>query len=96
VPPVDLFKLSSKNIKLMRPSMPGYLTTKEEMNGYTAELFELLRKDKVKSRVHRVYDLKDVAQAHLDLEGRKTVGKLLLRVRGTESSSTRGSTCYTK
>lgn len=78
----------------MRPSMPGYLTTKEERDGYTTELFELLRKGKVKSRVHKVYDLKDVAQAHLDLEGRKTVGKLLLHVQGKESSTTKGSKCY--
>ena len=39
---------------------------------------QLLEEGKVDVRVHHVYDLKYVAQAHADLEGRKTTGKLLL------------------
>ncbi|KAK4186424.1 hypothetical protein QBC35DRAFT_501330 [Podospora australis] len=78
--PVDLFKLMAKNIKIMRPSMPNYITTEEERKEFTTELFDLLLTGKVHTHIHKVYDLKGVAEAHTDLEGRKTTGKLLLRV----------------
>ncbi|KAK3307121.1 uncharacterized protein B0T15DRAFT_165490 [Chaetomium strumarium] len=80
VPPVDLFKLGAKNLKLMRPRVFGYIETQEELDSYTRELFDLLLAGKVKVKIHEVYPLKDVARAHSDLEGRKTTGKLLLKV----------------
>ena len=60
--------------------MVGYIVTPEEWTGYTSELFDLIQTGKVKLSIHKTYDLKDVAQAHSDLEGRKTTGKLLLKV----------------
>ena len=64
----------------MRPMLFGYIATKEERDAYTKELFDLLLADKIKIKIHNVYPLKDVAQAHSDLEGRKTTGKLLLKI----------------
>jgi len=72
--------LGAKNVKLMRPVLFGYIATKEEREYYTKELFDLLLGDKVHVKVHEVYPLKEVARAHSDLEGRKTTGKLLLKV----------------
>ena len=43
------------------------------------ELFNLLLTGKLKVKIHNVYPLDQVAQAHIDLEGRKTTGKLLLK-----------------
>lgn len=80
VEPVDLFRLMPKNIKIMRPSMPGYITTPEEKETFTSELFDLLVTGKIHANIHQVYPLKNVAQAHIDLESRKTTGKLLLKV----------------
>ncbi|KAK3324284.1 hypothetical protein B0T19DRAFT_227283 [Cercophora scortea] len=80
VGPVDLFKLTPKNAKLVRPTLYNYITTKEERREFTEELFDLISSGKVKLRIHDVYPLKDVARAHQDLEGRKTTGKLLLKV----------------
>ncbi|KAK4155831.1 hypothetical protein C8A00DRAFT_13136 [Chaetomidium leptoderma] len=80
VPPVDLLKLGAKNIKLMRPVLFAYIATKEERDAYTKELFELLVAGKVKVKIHEVYPLKEVARAHTDLEGRKTTGKLMLKI----------------
>ncbi|KAK4140260.1 uncharacterized protein C8A04DRAFT_32218 [Dichotomopilus funicola] len=80
VPPVDVLRLGAKNIKLMRPVLFGYIATQEERNSYTAELFELIQAGKVNLKIHDVYPLKDVARAHSDLEGRKTTGKVLLKV----------------
>lgn len=57
-----------------------YIVTKEELGFYAGELFKLLESDKLKVKTHKVYDLKDTRQAHEDLEGRLTTGKLLLKI----------------
>jgi NADPH2:quinone reductase len=72
--------LGAKNIKLMRPVLFAYIATQEERDAYTKELFDLLVTGKVKVKIHDEYPLQDVARAHSDLEGRKTTGKLLLKV----------------
>ncbi|RAH44465.1 quinone oxidoreductase family protein [Aspergillus brunneoviolaceus CBS 621.78] len=79
VPPLPLQKLSPKCVKVARPQLFGYIETREEFEFYVNELFSLLQSNKLKARVHKVYPLEDVAEAHRDLEGRKTTGKLLLK-----------------
>ncbi|KAK4544387.1 hypothetical protein LTR36_004278 [Oleoguttula mirabilis] len=78
VPPVTIAKLSPKNARLMRPTLFGYIASREEFEHYTNELFDFILKDKMDVRIHKTYPLSEVAQAHDDLEGRKTSGKLLL------------------
>jgi len=73
-------RLSPKNIKLARPTLFGYMVTREEYEPLVNELMELIMKDKIDVRIHKVYPLADVAQAHTDIEGRKTTGKLLLKL----------------
>lgn len=80
VPPFDLLDLGPKNIKLLRPVVFNYITTREELETYTKELFDFILSGKVDVKIHDVYPLKDVGRAHSDLEGRKTTGKLLLQV----------------
>ncbi|KAI9848026.1 MAG: NADPH:quinone reductase [Sclerophora amabilis] len=79
VPPVTISRLSAKNIKLLRPTLFNYVTTREEFEHYTNELFRFIVEDKLNVRIHEIYPLKDVARAHNDIEGRKTTGKLLLK-----------------
>jgi len=79
VPPLTIARLSAKNVRLMRPTLFGFISTREEFEGYTKELFEMVEKSHIDVAVHKTYALKDVADAHNDLEGRKTTGKLLLR-----------------
>ncbi|KAL8821968.1 MAG: hypothetical protein Q9191_007202, partial [Dirinaria sp. TL-2023a] len=71
-------KLSAKNLKLVRPSLPNYIVTREEYEKYAEELWRLMIKEKFDVRVHKTYPLKDAAQAQTDLESRKTMGKLLM------------------
>ncbi|KXT12532.1 hypothetical protein AC579_7468 [Pseudocercospora musae] len=78
VPPVTIARLSAKNARLMRPTLFGYVATREEFEHYVKELFDFVLKDKLDVRIHEVYPLSEVARAHQDLEGRKTTGKLLL------------------
>lgn len=79
VPPFPIARLSAKNAKVARPTLFNYIVTREEFEGYTKELFEFIQKDKMDVRIHKIYDIEDVAQAHKDIEGRVTTGKLLLK-----------------
>jgi hypothetical protein len=44
--------------------MMGYIETREEYAGYVHELFDLLRAGKLKIKIHKVYPLADIQQAH--------------------------------
>jgi NADPH:quinone reductase-like Zn-dependent oxidoreductase len=61
----------------MRPTLVNYITTREEFESNSNDVFNFLLKGHVEQAIHEVYPLKDVARAHEDLEGRKTTGKLL-------------------
>jgi NADPH2:quinone reductase len=79
VPPFDLIKLSQKgSLFLTRPSLHHYLHTREELEQRSSEVLDLVTAGKLKLRIHQTYPLTAAAQAHRDLEGRKTTGKLLL------------------
>lgn len=80
MPPVDILRLGAKNIRLMRPTLFAYIATAEERAAYTKELFDLLLAGKININIHEIYPLQEVGRAHTDLEGRKTTGKLLLKV----------------
>lgn len=77
-PPFTVARLAAKNVKLLRPSLFNYITTEEEYEHYTQELFDLLKNNSIDVRIHEVYPLSEIARAHQDIEGRKTTGKLLL------------------
>lgn len=80
VTPFPLTILSPKNIKVIRPQLFGYVGTPEEWNSYAQELLKLVEDGKVKFDISKTYDLKDYVQAAKDLEGRKTTGKLTLKI----------------
>ena len=78
VEPLKIARLSPKNIRLMRPQLFGFISTREEFEKYTKELFEMVAGG-IDVSVYKTYKLSDVAQAHQDIEGRKSTGKLLLK-----------------
>lgn len=46
---------------------------------WCAKLFDLVAEEKVYVRIHGTYPLSEMAQVHRDLEGRKTMGKVLVK-----------------
>lgn len=78
VDPVTIARLSPKNVRLMRPTLFGFLVTREEFEYWSNELFNFIVKDKLDVRIHKVYPLSEVKQAQDDLQGRVSTGKLLL------------------
>lgn len=57
-------RLSAKNIKLLRPTLFNYIVTRDEFDEQVADLFNFITKDKIDVKVHKIYDLQDVATAH--------------------------------
>lgn len=79
VPPFDPIALSQKgSLFLTRPSLFHYIATRQELEQRSGDVFNLIIAGKLKLRIGHVYKLEEVQQAHRDLEGRKTTGKILL------------------
>jgi NADPH2:quinone reductase len=79
VPPFDPIQLSQKgSLYLTRPTLAQYIATREELEERSQAVFGMIAAGKLKLRIEHTYPLKDVAQAHRDLEARKTTGKVLL------------------
>jgi len=73
--------LSQKgSLFLTRPSLANYAATVEELDWRANDVLNWIGQGKLKLHIHKVYPLSEAAQAQRDLEGRKTTGKLLLRV----------------
>jgi NADPH2:quinone reductase len=78
--PLDLSVLQSKgSLYVQRPFLGTYTRTPELLRDRAAALFELIAIDAVKVRIGTVYPLAQARQAHADLTGRKTTGKVLLK-----------------
>lgn len=79
VPPFDLQRLNQGgSLYVTRPSMGHYLATREEFLSRTGELMGWVRSGQLEVHIGGRYPLAEVRQAHEDLEGRRTMGKLLL------------------
>jgi NADPH:quinone reductase len=79
VPPVDPQRLNAAgSVYLTRPLRPHFMRTHDEFAWRTGELFELIGNGTIEVTVSAHYPLSDVAHAHRDLEGRKTIGSVIL------------------
>src|ERR1700733_2730486 len=73
--------LSQKgSLFLTRPTLASYTATPDELDWRANDVLNWIGQGKLKLHIHKTYPLAEAAQAHRDLEGRKTTGKLLLRV----------------
>jgi NADPH2:quinone reductase len=79
VPPIPPTALSPKSLYMTRPGLFAYVGTTAELRDSAAALFEVILSGAVKVAEPKVYALASAAQAHRDLEGRKTTGSLILR-----------------
>ncbi|MCF7645075.1 quinone oxidoreductase [Bacillus subtilis] len=79
VPPFELALLNQYgSLYVTRPSLGAYIATREELERAAAALFDVVASGAVKINVNQTYDLRDAAQAHRDLEDRKTTGTTVL------------------
>ena len=79
VPPVDPQRLNSAgSVFLTRPKLADYVASREELLWRAGEVFEAIQAGSLRITIGGRYPLADAAQAHQDLQGRRTTGKLLL------------------
>ena len=76
VAPAELAKRGS--LYLTRPILFDFVSTRDKLLHACSELFEVIANGAVKVRIGQTYSLKDAAQAHRDLEARKTTGSTVL------------------
>src|SRR5204863_2691312 len=75
----DVGQLGAKgSLFLTRPSLNAYIAAREELAQRSTELLGWIRDGKLRLRTEFEFPLKDAAEAHRALEGRKTTGKVLL------------------
>jgi NADPH2:quinone reductase len=81
VPAFDLGRLAQMgSLYITRPNNLDYVRTREELTSSVHTLFGMYQEGRLKVQVNPPYALADVARAHMDLEGRRTTGKLILAI----------------
>jgi NADPH2:quinone reductase len=79
VPPISPLELTRRgSLFLTRPTLFNYIATRAELTAAARELFAAVRARKIRVHVGQKYPLADAAEAHRDLEGRRTTGSTVL------------------
>jgi len=79
VPPFDLMQLSSKgSLYITRPTLGHYIHTRQELERRAKDVLDWVERGQLKVRTEFEYPMARAADAHRDLEARRTTGKLLL------------------
>jgi NADPH2:quinone reductase len=79
VPPFDLIKLSLLgSLYITRPTLKDYIATREDLEARAGDVFRGIAEGSLKLRIGHSYPLANAAQAHRELESRRTTGKLIL------------------
>jgi NADPH2:quinone reductase len=79
VPPFDLIQLNSKgSLFITRPTLWHYIATRAELEWRAGDVLGWAASGQLKLRTEHTYPLAEAAQAQIDLEERKTTGKILL------------------
>jgi NADPH2:quinone reductase len=79
VPPFDLNRLGPKgSLFVTRPTLLHHIASREDLEQRSNDVLGMIAGGELKLRIEHVYPLADAQQAHRELEGRKTTGKLLL------------------
>lgn len=80
VPPVDPQRLNAAgSVYLTRPNLVHFTRTAEEFSWRAGELFEAIENGSIEVTLSRRYPLADAAEAHRDLQARRTVGSIVLQ-----------------
>jgi NADPH2:quinone reductase len=79
VPPFELIQLSNRgSLFITRPTLWHYLATRAELEWRSGDVLGWVAKGELKLRTESLYPLSEAAQAQMDLEARRTTGKILL------------------
>lgn len=79
-PPIAPFELAARSLFMTWTVLPVYIASRDQLQTAAADLFDAITRGIVDAQPARVYSFHDAAQAHRDLEGRRTMGSSILRV----------------
>jgi NADPH2:quinone reductase len=78
-PPIDLLQLAKRgSLSVCRPALSSMIADVASMRTAAAELFDLVARGILKIEIGGTYALQDAADAHRDIEARKSAGSVLL------------------
>jgi NADPH2:quinone reductase len=78
-PPLDIRLLGTRGSQMVtRIGMGFFFRDRRVQDEAAAEIFDLMTRGILTARIERTYPLRDAAQAHRDLEGRRTMGSVVL------------------
>ena len=81
VDPISPLLLSQKgSLFLTRPTLNRYIVTRAELEQSANDLFAMIESGKIRAEVNQRFPLKDAAEAHRALEGRRTSGSTVLTI----------------
>jgi NADPH:quinone reductase len=81
VPPFDPIELVKKgSLFITRPKLEDYIATRDQLLSRAEDVLGAVEAGKLKVCIQHVYPLAEAANAHRDLEARKTTGKLILEI----------------
>jgi NADPH2:quinone reductase len=80
IPAFDLGRLTSKNLSVCKPGLRQWIEKREELEYYGSLALRLVQNGELKLKKHKFYHITEAAQAHLDLENRKTSGKCYIKL----------------
>src|SRR3954454_19056255 len=79
VTPFDIGILSQKgSLYLTRPTLATYTATRTDLEATARDVFDVIREGEVEVEIRHSYSLADAEQVHRDLEGRRTVGSIVM------------------
>ena len=81
IPPIEVQQLAIKgSLYVTRPALADYLADPKEKDALAGELFEQVAAGRIRIEINQRYRLQDAAQAHRDLESRKTMGSSIFEI----------------
>ncbi len=79
IPPFEINLLARKgSLVLTRPVLPTFISTRATLEATAADVYDAVASGILKPRINQTYSLRDAAQAHRDLEARRTTGSTVL------------------
>ena len=79
VEPFGLHELQKRgSLYVTRPTLQDFIRERRDLEAGSSELFDLVQRGRLRIEVHQTYALRDAAQAHRNLEARRTTGSTVL------------------
>ena len=75
---IQLLLMQKGSVYLTRPNLQAYTANRDELQWRAGDVLKWIAEGRLKIHIGGEYKLADAAQAHRDLEGRGTMGKLVL------------------